>query len=98
MHVAAASEHAGTERVQHREGQAHREEHEVEARVAADVLASAQPMRQIMADAHADATEHQSKENAGHETLPQYLSRSGKVVGTNLMCHLNIETHADRSA
>ena len=62
VHVAAAAEHAGAERVQHRERQAHGEEHEVEARIVADVLASSQPMRQVAADAYAYAAEHQRKE------------------------------------
>ena len=53
-------------------------------------------MRQIVADANANATEHQCKKNTCHEALPQHLSSSSKVVGTYLMCYLNIETHTDR--
>ena len=94
VHVAAAAEHAGAERVEHREGQAHGEEHEVEARVVADVLASAQPVGQVAADADADAAEHEGKEDAGHETLPQHLSCSGKVVGAYPVRHLDVEAHA----
>ena len=98
MHVAAASEHAGAERVEHREGQAHGEEHEVEACVVADVLASAQPMGQVAADAYADAAEHEGKQNAGEETLSEYLSCSGKVAGTYPVRHLDVEAHASRRA
>ena len=96
VHVAAAAQHAGTKRVEHREGQAHGEKHEVEARVVSDVLASAKPVGQVAADADADATEHQGKQYAGYEALPQHLTRSLEVAGAYPMCHLNVESDTDR--
>ena len=40
VHIAATTEHTSTERVQHRERYAHREEHEVETGIVADVWSS----------------------------------------------------------
>ena len=51
-------------------------------------------MGQITANAYSDTTEYYCKKNASHETLPQHFSRSSKVVGTDSMCHLNVETYA----
>ena len=98
VHVTAASEHTGAERVEHRERQAQREEQEVEGCIVANVRTTSQPMGQVTADAGTDGAEHKGKEHAREETLTKHLSGSCKIVGTSFMCHLHIEAHAGSGA
>ena len=92
LDVAGAAQHGRCQHIDHRQRGTEGEDEEVEGGVGADVVAAAQPMWQREGDEGSDGHGHSGKRQGGQQALAEDGARSGDVVGSHAMSHLNGET------